>query len=177
MTLHTSNLKLFHVDVEDACEGWAATGECARNADYMMTHCARSCGKCAPRGTKGDKGQNNKNNGDDNNGAMKSETFIVRDVWARKNLGSFAHTWSSSDAMAPHACVMLRLHAAGHAAAKDETDKRGRPHPRSHPGVVLLTNVCIVSAMLAASAACMSYAIPRVRPLWGRASKPNRNVL
>jgi hypothetical protein len=31
---------------EDACPGWAATGECTINPDYMLHHCQYSCQTC-----------------------------------------------------------------------------------------------------------------------------------
>ena len=35
-------------DSDGRCAGWAKGGECARNADFMRTSCARSCAACAP---------------------------------------------------------------------------------------------------------------------------------
>lgn len=35
-------------DSDGRCAGWAKGGECARNADFMRTSCAKSCAACAP---------------------------------------------------------------------------------------------------------------------------------
>jgi len=34
------------LDAQPECVGWAASGECVRNADYMRQLCRRSCGVC-----------------------------------------------------------------------------------------------------------------------------------
>ena len=31
---------------ETQCPGWAATGECSSNPDFMLQFCAKSCGEC-----------------------------------------------------------------------------------------------------------------------------------
>jgi len=33
-------------DESDACKSWATSGECTRNAAYMHSSCAASCGRC-----------------------------------------------------------------------------------------------------------------------------------
>eukprot|EP00899_Mesostigma_viride_P013366 jgi/Mesvir1/2202/Mv09847-RA.1 len=35
------------VDLHAQCEGWAASGECQRNMDYMYSSCPRACKQCA----------------------------------------------------------------------------------------------------------------------------------
>ena len=36
------------VDSDGRCAGWAEGGECARNADFMRSSCAKACAACAP---------------------------------------------------------------------------------------------------------------------------------
>ena len=36
------------VDSDGRCAGWAKGGECARNADFMRSSCAKACAACAP---------------------------------------------------------------------------------------------------------------------------------
>lgn len=36
-------------DAGAVCHGWAAKGECVRNADFMSTSCRLTCGKCVKR--------------------------------------------------------------------------------------------------------------------------------
>ena len=36
-------------DAGAACHGWAAKGECVRNAAFMSTSCRLACGKCVKR--------------------------------------------------------------------------------------------------------------------------------
>ena len=53
---HTTNCAMakqtFAVCADDAgaaCHGWAAKGECVRNAAFMSTSCRLACGKCVKR--------------------------------------------------------------------------------------------------------------------------------
>ena len=34
-------------DGDGRCAGWAAAGECEKNAQFMLATCRRACGKCA----------------------------------------------------------------------------------------------------------------------------------
>ena len=36
-------------DGNSNCGNWAEGGECAKNAEFMRTACAESCGFCTPR--------------------------------------------------------------------------------------------------------------------------------
>lgn len=36
-------------DENELCGGWAGSGECSKNAGFMMHACQKSCGQCHPR--------------------------------------------------------------------------------------------------------------------------------
>ena len=33
-------------DQNSSCQYWASTGECAKNPDYMLVYCQKSCNVC-----------------------------------------------------------------------------------------------------------------------------------
>ena len=44
----SESLRVPCIDDDGRCKIWAGTGECQKNAQYMLVHCRKSCSSCIP---------------------------------------------------------------------------------------------------------------------------------
>ncbi len=74
---------------QEKCGGWAKSGECERNAGFMMTQCAAECNACPPAQFGG-----------------RIAMALVRDAWGEEYLGLFPGSYTAVN-VEPHGSRML----------------------------------------------------------------------
>ncbi|KAL3911467.1 MAG: hypothetical protein SGPRY_008679 [Prymnesium sp.] len=75
--------------MEEMCANWAKSGECSKNAGYMMSACPKSCDGCPPARWEGEQA-----------------TAHVRDAWGEEEEGDFIAMYTAKH-VEPHEARVL----------------------------------------------------------------------
>ena len=108
-------------DKNSACSDWAASGECERNAGYMMESCACACAAAQRAETARARAIGAAAVGFDAGARMR-----VRDAWSRRDLGEFVGEYVAR-AVPPHGHALIvveRAEAASGAVGDGRADGR-----------------------------------------------------